>query len=85
MTTNGKPIESSWIDPDDAPPLTQEWFEGADLYQGDRLIRRGRPRMEHPKRQVSLRLDPDLLDKLKAEGRGWQSRVNDILRKAVNL
>lgn len=31
-----------WIDPDDAPEWTAEQFERADLYHGDKLIRRGR-------------------------------------------
>jgi uncharacterized protein (DUF4415 family) len=45
--------------------------------------RRGRPPVESPKQQVSIRLDADLLAKLRASGPGWQSRVNEILRKAV--
>jgi uncharacterized protein (DUF4415 family) len=45
--------------------------------------RRGRPAVQSPKQQVSIRLDPDVLAKLKATGPGWQARVNDILRKAV--
>ncbi len=32
-----------WSDPDDAPPLTAEWFAGADVYDGATLVRRGRP------------------------------------------
>jgi uncharacterized protein (DUF4415 family) len=32
---------------------------------------------------VSLRLDRDLVDALKAGGSGWQSRVNAMLRKAT--
>ncbi len=31
-----------WIDPDDAPPLTQEQLDSASLYNGDKLIR-GKP------------------------------------------
>jgi uncharacterized protein (DUF4415 family) len=48
-------------------------------------IRRGRPLLDAPKVAVSMRLDPDLLDALKAGGKGWQSRVNAILREAVGL
>jgi uncharacterized protein (DUF4415 family) len=44
---------------------------------------RGRPRVASPRQQVSIRLDPDVLAKLKATGPGWQTRINDILRKAV--
>jgi hypothetical protein len=28
-------------DPDDAPEITQEWIDGANLYHGKKLIRRG--------------------------------------------
>ncbi|MBF8274075.1 MAG: hypothetical protein HW380_3180 [Magnetococcales bacterium] len=35
-------MEAEWIDPDDAPELTDAFFEEADEYIGDRLIRRGR-------------------------------------------
>ncbi|HUN39480.1 MAG TPA: BrnA antitoxin family protein [Acetobacteraceae bacterium] len=32
---------------------------------------------------VSLRLERDVVDRLRASGPGWQSRANDMLRKAV--
>ncbi len=32
---------------------------------------------------VSLRLERDVVERLRASGRGWQSRVNEMLRKAV--
>jgi uncharacterized protein (DUF4415 family) len=32
---------------------------------------------------VSLRLEREVVDRLRASGRGWQSRANDMLRKAV--
>jgi len=37
------------------------------------------------KQQVSLRLSGDVLTRLRGMGRGWQSKVDDILRKAVGL
>lgn len=46
---------------------------------------RGRPALENPKKQVTLRLDSEVVAKYRASGRGWQSRINDILRKAVGL
>ena len=45
--------------------------------------RRGRPRLASPKRAVSLRLDPDVLDYYKSMGGGWQGRINEVLRKAM--
>jgi uncharacterized protein (DUF4415 family) len=76
---------STWVDPDDAPILTDEHFRRADVYEGGRLVRRGRPRSAFPKRQVTLRLDADVVARLRAGGCGWQSRANAALRKAVGL
>jgi uncharacterized protein (DUF4415 family) len=42
--------------------------------------KRGRPPVEMPKKQVTLRLDQDVIDHFKAEGPGWQTRINDALR-----
>ena len=41
--------------------------------------RRGRPRSANAKRQVTLRLDPAILDHFRAAGPGWQSRINAAL------
>lgn len=73
------------IDPDDAPELTREWFEQADVYHGDKLIRRGRPKSASPKESVSLRLDPEVLDYFRNQGPGWQSRINAALRKVAGF
>jgi len=32
---------------------------------------------------VTLRLDKDVLERFRAGGPGWQTRVNDVLRMAV--
>jgi len=34
------------------------------------------------KRLVTLRLDRDVVDRFRSTGPGWQSRINDTLRKA---
>jgi uncharacterized protein (DUF4415 family) len=73
------------VDPDDAPELTDAWFDTADYDEGDKLVRRGRPRLASPKEAVSLRLDPDVVAHYRATGPGWQSRINETLRKAANL
>lgn len=78
-------IEEKWIDPDDAPELTDEWFAQAELRRDGKTVRRGRPRLNNPKRQVALRIDPDVIDRFKADGAGWQSRMNEALRKAAGL
>jgi uncharacterized protein (DUF4415 family) len=55
----------------------------AEAMEGARKRLPGRPPAENPKKQVSIRLDADLLAKLKATGPGWQRRVNEILRRAM--
>jgi uncharacterized protein (DUF4415 family) len=76
-------------DPDDAPELLAGFFEDAEIRRGETVIRParrpGRPKSDAPKELISVRLDPDVLSKLRESGSGWQSRVNGILRKALGL
>lgn len=82
---NETPISKPWVDPDDAPPLDPEWFAGADLHHGSKLVRRGRPRAQQTKQAVSLRLDADVVQWFKNSGTGWQTRMNQALRKVAGL
>ncbi len=70
---------------DDIPILDEDWFEEADVYVGTKLVRRGRPKAEVPKKLVSLRLDQEVIDWFKQSGAKWQTRINDELRKAAGL
>jgi len=45
----------------------------------------GRPKSGNPKEAIKLRLDADMVARFKADGPGWQSRMNEALRKAVGL
>lgn len=45
--------------------------------------RRGRPFATDPKLPVTLRLDGDVVHHFRASGKGWQTRINSILRKEV--
>lgn len=91
MPENKGNLESEWVDPDDAPEWTDDQFDRAQFSIGGLVIRPangtltrpGRPKSEDPKQQVTLRLDRAVLEKLRESGPGWQSRVNDILKKAV--
>jgi uncharacterized protein (DUF4415 family) len=76
---------STWVDPDDAPEWTDEMFERADLYHGDKLVRRGRPPSANPKKALKLRIDADVVEHFRATGPGWQTRINDTLRRAAKL
>ena len=53
--------DPNWIDPDDAPPLNEEFFDRAEIRRGDKIVRRGRPPLPSPKQAVKLRLDADVL------------------------
>jgi len=77
----GKP---EWVDPDDAPELTDAFFETAEYWQGDRFIRQGGARMDGDREVVTIALDKDVLAKLRATGPGWQSRVSALLRDALS-
>jgi uncharacterized protein (DUF4415 family) len=73
-------MHTEWIDLDDAPELTDAFFERADEYVGDKLVRRGRPKIASPKRALTVRYDADIVETFKATGPGWQTRMNDALR-----
>jgi uncharacterized protein (DUF4415 family) len=45
------------------------------------LMPRGRPPGEHEKVSTTVRLDKDIIEAFKAEGRGWQTRINQTLRE----
>ncbi len=49
------------------------------------LTKPGRPKLANPKQQVTLRLDKVVLETFKASGAGWQTRINEALRKALKL
>ena len=68
-------------DPDTAPELADDFFDKAEIRHGDKLIRRGRPPLDTPKKLVSLHLDQDVINGFRADGPGWQSRINAALRK----
>ncbi|MBB2165578.1 BrnA antitoxin family protein [Gluconacetobacter sp. 1b LMG 1731] len=73
----------AWVDPDDAPELTEAFFDQAEIRQGEKVVRKGRPRSTNPKKLVSVRLDQDVLDGWRDTGPGWQGRINDALRDAL--
>jgi len=80
MTANKRSTRKSWVDPDDAPELTGEFFERADEYHGKTLVKRGRPKADVTKERITIRLSPEVLGPFRATGRGWQTRVDAALR-----
>ena len=80
MQESKRGTETDWIDPDDAPDLsTPDWQAKLDAAP----VQRGRPRAQRAKKSTTIRLDADVLDHFKTGGRGWQTRINAALRKAM--
>ncbi len=71
---------------DEDAALTAAALADPDNPPADDLIRRrGRPFSLNPKLAIKLRIDPDVVARFKAEGPGWQGRMNSALRRSVGL
>lgn len=93
MTAKSKNSPRPWVDPDDAPELTEAFFKKGVWKIGDRVVSRaegmaaaraalgrGRPKSANPKQSLTVRYDADIVAAFKATGRGWQTRMNNALR-----
>lgn len=76
----------------EVPPLGKDFFQGARVRIGGRVIReadgtltkRGRPPQgARTKVQQSLRLSPEVIEHFRAGGPGWQARIDEVLRRHV--
>ncbi|MEA2895689.1 MAG: hypothetical protein QOJ84_1304 [Bradyrhizobium sp.] len=77
---------------DDNPEWTEEDFAVATRFEGGikatdltpeilaRVARRG-PQKAPTKVAVSIRLSPEVISYFKAKGPGWQSKIDEALRK----
>ena len=61
----------------DAQPMTNEQL--ASMKPA-----RGRPPVAHKRIMLSMRVDSDIMAYLRASGKGWQTKVHALLRKAVD-
>ena len=93
MNAKSQNLPQPWVDPDDAPELTDEFFENAEYRIGDQLVSagegraamqkalsRGRPKAVQTKQALTVRYDADIVAAFKATGKGWQTRMNEALR-----
>lgn len=69
-------ITRAALEDPDAQPLTNEQLAAMKPA-------RGRPPAENKRIMLSMRVDPDIMVYLRASGKGWQTKVHDLLRKAV--
>ncbi|MBJ7312873.1 BrnA antitoxin family protein [Rugamonas sp. CCM 8940] len=92
MNVKSQNSPETWVDPDDAPELTDEFFENGVWRIGEKIVsrveaqaevgrRRGRPAGSGTKVSTTIRFDADVLAAFKATGDGWQTRMNDALRE----
>jgi uncharacterized protein (DUF4415 family) len=78
----------------DSPPLTKEELKKMRPARevdteflarwAEEKKRRGRPE-GRTKEAVRISLDRDVVEALRASGAGWQTRANEVLRKALKL
>ncbi|MFO0109708.1 MAG: BrnA antitoxin family protein [Alphaproteobacteria bacterium] len=82
------------LDDDDAPELDAAWFktakhglDGLAELIGEEAVaplrKVGRPKSPSPKRNGTLRLSAEIWDGIKASGKGYNARVEAILRAAI--
>ena len=69
--------ETDLYDPNDDVAVDAFWNK-ANITRG-----RGRPALAIKRPTLNMRVDPDVLDALKATGPGWQTRINNLLKEAV--
>lgn len=79
------------LDDDDAPILTAELRArarpAAEVLPAEVLSTfrsRGRPKSASAKKAVNVRLSPRVIEHFKAAGRGWQTRLSEVLEAHVN-
>lgn len=79
MSANKTSTGIDWVDPDDAPELSDAYFDQADEYVGDQLVKRGRPCAVVVRERITIRLEHDVVEQFRASGPGWQTRMNAAL------
>lgn len=73
----GKQVDPELADSEN-PEWTDEMF--ANARRGTSAAKRGRP-VGSNKVSTTIRLDADIVEAFRADGKGWQSRINSALRE----
>ena len=78
LRSNLQQVDAHTIAPDeyaDLPELTEEMLSRASLKKG------GRPVSANPRKPISLRLPAEVIERWRATGPGWQTRMAERLSK----
>ena len=78
LRSNLQQVDAHAIAPDeygDLPELTEEMLSRASLNKG------GRPVSANPRKPISLRLPAEVIERWRATGPGWQTRMAERLSK----
>lgn len=78
LRSNLQQVDAHAIAPDeyaDLPELTEEMLSRASLKKG------GRPVSANPRKPISLRLPAEVIERWRATGPGWQTRMAERLSK----
>ena len=84
MIENKNAIRTDWIDEDDAPELSDAFFEQADEYRNGVLVRQGRASQMQAVTKIELLLENDIISAFKARGQDWQANMTEVLRDWIN-
>lgn len=82
--SNLKKVDAHIITPEEyeeMPEWTPEQWTAAEIREGGKLIRRGRPPSASRKESVKLRLHPEVLEYFRSTGQGWQTLIGSVLLK----
>ena len=83
MIEKGKFMTDSTLE-----PMIDDDGEVREITMDDlKYFRRGRPPLpsEVRKKRVTMMLDPIVIERLKRDGKGWQTRANAMLRDALGV
>lgn len=84
MKRNSPKISKADWDAVDSPPLSDEMLSKMkpvkDKHPGIPKRVRG-PQKDPLKVPVSIRLNPDVVDYFKSQGKGWHTKINNILHE----
>ncbi len=91
MTVKSRKSRPASVDPDDAPEITDGMLARGEWKVGERPVSaqagraalrkalRGRPKLDAPKRALTVRYDAAVVEAFRATGKGWQTRMNAAL------